>query len=111
MCTDGVWGELHNKEILATLRAYPLERALKQMLDHAEFRGGQYADNLSAVAMRYGEDIQPEDDLLPGDDLGLDGFTTRLKEIGYQEAVDAVTTDKELDRVLSEIQSALKRRK
>lgn len=111
MCSDGVWGELQNKEILATLRAYPLERALKQMLDHAEFRGGQYGDNLSAVAMRLGEDIAAEIDLVPDDDLGLDGFTTRLKEIGYQEVMDIAATDKELDRVLSEIQAALKQRK
>jgi len=111
MCSDGVWSELNAKEILATLRAYPLERAVKQMLDHAEFRGGQYADNLSVVAMRFGEEKFDDDELVPGDDLGLYGFTTQLKHLGHKEMDDLTGSDYDLERVLAEIQTALGRGK
>lgn len=110
LCTDGVWSELHPKEMLSTLRAYPLERAVKNMLDHAEFRAGQYADNLSAVAMRYGEEHFDDNELVQADDLGLDGFTTQLKRLGNKDMEDLADGDYDLERALAEIQTALGRR-
>lgn len=105
LCTDGVWPELTSAEMLATLRAYPLERAVKHMMDHAEFRSGQYGDNLSVVAMRFGEERFDTGELLLGDDLGLDGFTTQLKNLGGKAVPP--TTDHELDRAMADIQAAL----
>jgi PPM family protein phosphatase len=107
LCTDGVWPELAPKEMLATLRAYPLERAVKHMMDHAEFRAGQYGDNLSVVAMRYGEERFDADELLLGDDLGLDGFTTQLAKLGGKDAARPLTTEQELDQAMTDIQLAL----
>lgn len=109
MCTDGVWPELTSSEMLATLRAYPLERAVKHMMDHAEFRSGQYGDNLSVVAMRFGEERFDTGELLLGDDLGLDGFTTQLKNLGGKGPAVPHTTDQELDRAMAEIQAALEK--
>jgi serine/threonine protein phosphatase PrpC len=106
LCTDGVWPELTSSEMLSTLRAYPLERAVKHMMDHAEFRAGQYGDNLSVVAMRFGEERFETGELLLGDDLGLDGFTTQLRNLG-DKGVTAPTTDQELDRAMADIQAAL----
>jgi serine/threonine protein phosphatase PrpC len=107
MCTDGVWPELTPTEMLATLRAYPLERAVKHMMDHAEFRSGQFGDNLSVVAMRFGEERFETGELLLGDDLGLDGFTTQLKNLGDKGPEVAHTSEHELDRAVAEIQAAL----
>ncbi len=107
LCTDGVWPELAPKEMLATLRAYPLERAVKHMMDHAEFRAGQYGDNLSVVAMRFGEERFDTDELLLGDDLGLDGFTTQLAKLGGKDAARPLTTEQELDQAMADIQLAL----
>ncbi|MDP2787897.1 MAG: protein phosphatase 2C domain-containing protein [Pseudomonadota bacterium] len=109
MCTDGVWPELTASEMLATLRAYPLERAVKHMMDHAEFRSGQYGDNLSVVAMRFGEERFDTGELLLGDDLGLDGFTTQLKNLGGKGPAVPHTTDQELDRAMADIQAALEK--
>ncbi len=111
MCTDGVWSELNAQEMLSTLRAYPLERAVKNMLDHAEFRAGQYADNLSVVAMRFGEEHFDDDELVQADDLGLDGFTTQLRRLGNKEMEELAGSDYELERALAEIQTALARHK
>lgn len=109
LCTDGVWPELTPEEMLSTLRAYPLERAVKHMMDHAEFRAGQYGDNLSVVAMRYGEERFDNGDLVMGDDLGLDGFTTQLKRLGSKELEEPASSESELDKAVAEIQAALAR--
>jgi serine/threonine protein phosphatase PrpC len=109
LCTDGVWSELSPQEMLATLRAFPLDRAVKNILDHAEFRAGQYADNLSAVAMRFGEEVFDDGELVQADDLGLDGFTTQLKHLGNKEMQELTGSDYELERALAEIQTVLRR--
>lgn len=109
LCSDGLWSELTPPEMLSTLRAYPLERAIKHMLDHAEFRSGQYGDNLSIVAMRFGEEKFDDEELVQADDLGLDGFTTQLKRLGGKEEQAIAGGDHELERALAEIQAALGR--
>ena len=107
LCTDGLWPELTPAEMLSTLRAYPLERAIKHMMDHAEFRAGQYGDNLSVVAMRFGEERFDKDELVLGDDLGLDGFTTQLRHLGGKDGDQAASTDSEIDQAVAEIRAAL----
>lgn len=106
LCTDGVWSELNTKEMISTLRAYPIDRAIRHMMDHAEFRGGRYCDNLSMVAMRYGEENFDNDELIMGDDLGLDGFTTQLKNLGKRDE-EMLSGDLDIDRAVAEIHSVL----
>lgn len=104
LCSDGVWSELSVEEIGSTLRAYPLERATKHILDYAEFRGGKWADNLSMVAMRYGEE-RYDTTLVLGDDLGLDGFTTQLQRLSNRKK-ETLESD-EIDAAVAEIRAAL----
>jgi serine/threonine protein phosphatase PrpC len=111
LCSDGVWGELNPREMHSTLRAYSLERAVKHMLDHAEFRGGQHGDNLSAVAMRFGVERFDDEELVQADDLGLDGFTTQLKRLGNKDMDDLAGSEMDLERALLEIQTALGKHK
>ncbi|MGQ9685313.1 MAG: PP2C family protein-serine/threonine phosphatase [Thiobacillaceae bacterium] len=107
LCSDGVWGEIKDKEMVSTLRAYPLDRAIRHMMDHAEFRGGRNCDNLSMVAMRYGEEKFDDDELVLGDDLGLDGFTTQLRQIGQREASRQSSREMDIDQAVAEIHLAL----
>lgn len=106
MCTDGVWPELTAQEIFATLRAYPLEKAVKYMMDHAEFRSGEGGDNLSVVALRYGEDTVMADALPVVEDLGLDGFSTLFNKVNIKKNWRPVD-DRELDEAMNEINAAL----
>lgn len=105
LCTDGVWPELSSEEMFSTLRAYPLEKAVKNMMDHAEFRGGTDCDNLSVVAMRYGEEHFQADELIQENDLSLDGFTTQLNKLSLKGAPEV--KDMELDQAMAEIQAAI----
>ena len=95
--------------MIATLRAYPLEQAVKHMMDQAEFRAGPYGDNLSVVAMRFGDESFDDGELVMGDNLRLDGFTTQLRFLSEKEIQVPPSTDDELDRAVAEIQAALAR--
>ncbi len=106
MCTDGVWPELTPREMFSTLRAYPLEKSIKNMMDHAEFRGGSECDNLSVVALRYGEERFKSDELIQEDDLSLDGFTTQLNKLGAKPNLPPIQ-DQELEQAMAEIKAAL----
>ncbi len=105
LCSDGVWSEIKDREMLSTLRAYPLDRAIRHILDHAEFRGGRNCDNLSIVAMRYGEERFDDRELVLGDDFGLDGFTTQLKQLTQADR-DGIR-DLDIDQAVAEIHAAL----
>jgi serine/threonine protein phosphatase PrpC len=106
LCTDGVWPELTPKEMFATLRAYPLEKAVKNMMDHAEFRGGKDCDNLSVMALRYGEELFKDGEMIPDDDLSLDGFTTQLNKLGAKTSLPQVH-EQDLDQAMAEIKAAI----
>jgi serine/threonine protein phosphatase PrpC len=56
LCSDGLWGQLEIGEISAILDSFPLAAALPQLMDHAELRGGEKGDNLSAIALRWGDE-------------------------------------------------------
>lgn len=106
MGSDGFWAEFQPDEMLATLRVYSLRQAVIQMLEHAEFRAGEQGDNLSAVALRCGDDLQDiKADSLS--DLGLDGFTTELKALETKVGQQPAMSDHDIDKAIEEIRSAL----
>ncbi len=54
LCSDGFWDSLTPEEMLAELKAKPLQQAVQCLMDLAEARGGARCDNLSVLALRYG---------------------------------------------------------
>lgn len=54
LCSDGFWDSLEPDEMLAELRAKPLQQAVHRLMDLAETRGGPRCDNLTVLALRYG---------------------------------------------------------
>jgi serine/threonine protein phosphatase PrpC len=56
LCSDGLWGQLEIGEISAILDNYPIADAVPELMDHAELRGGNNGDNLSAIGMRFGDE-------------------------------------------------------
>ncbi len=105
--TDGFWSELDPDEMLSILRIYSLKQALVQLLDHAEYRAGERGDNLSVIAMRCGDDMHDVDTKVL-DGLGLDGFTTELRELSGKRLDQHPTmSDVDIDKAIEEIQNAL----
>jgi hypothetical protein len=81
------------------------------MMDHAEFRGGEGGDNLTAVMMAWDRQAHPDDATEAGTDgLGLQEFTTRLARFELaRDAADADISDDDIERAIAEIQEAIRR--
>lgn len=107
LSSDGFWSEIGNPEMVATLRAFPLERAVEHMMDHAELSAGERGDNLSVVAMRYGGGTDDAKTVVDPTSFGLEGFTTELFQAEGMKDVVAMS-DAEIDQAIAEIQSALR---
>ncbi|MDT3708120.1 MAG: protein phosphatase 2C domain-containing protein [Thiobacillus sp.] len=107
LCTDGIWGMISIAEASALLHAYTLEDAVRHLMDHAEFRGGEHGDNLSLVAMTWGEPRMPSKDSISTLAMPAGGITTQLNSLSSVPGAVAVTDD-EIERAIAEIQQAIK---
>lgn len=108
LCTDGIWGMVSVAEVSALLHAYTLEDAVRHLMDHAEFRGGEHGDNLSLVAMTWGEARMPSKDSISTLALPEGGVTTQINALRPLPGADTVSDD-EIERAIAEIQQAIQK--
>jgi serine/threonine protein phosphatase PrpC len=108
LCTDGIWGMINAHELSALLHAYALEDAVRHLMDHAEFRGGEHGDNLSLVAMTWGEARMPSKDSISTLALPEGGITTQINARRPFLGAQAVSDD-EIERAIAEIQQAIQK--
>jgi serine/threonine protein phosphatase PrpC len=107
LCTDGVWGSVSIAEMAAILYTYNLDDGVRHLMDHAEFRGGENGDNLSLVAMTWGDARLPSGETVSTLSLPEHGFSTQINK---PESARAPTiSDDEIERAIAEIQSAIKK--
>ncbi len=109
LCSDGIWGSVTIPEIAAILQAYSLEDAVRHLMDHAEFRGGENGDNLSLVTMTWGEPKRPGAEAISTLSLPENVFTTQIDK--PQPGKSATISDDEIERAIVEIQNAIQKLK
>jgi serine/threonine protein phosphatase PrpC len=109
LCTDGIWGSVTIPEIAAILQAYNLEDAVRHLMDHAEFRGGENGDNLSLVTMTWGEPRKPGSETISTLSLPENTFTTQIAKPHLGKA--PTISDDEIERAIAEIQNAIQKLK
>lgn len=113
LCTDGVWSVLSDEEMAITLETFPLEQAVTYLMDHAEFRGGEMGDNLSLVAMTWGEARKPDLNVVQTqgmEDQSVSSLLSRpMQPVGDEDGLDIA--DDDIERKIAEIQAAIDRRK
>ena len=107
LCTDGLWGPLTQRQLLHALLTQPLEPAAAELAALAEARAGAECDNLSLVAMSWGEEeLAPADEphTLPFHELPTEAQDLAAIEPGFLEM-----TDEDIERAIAEIRSALRK--
>lgn len=111
LCTDGMWGELSETEIATILEAYPITTAVAELMDHAELRGGAAGDNLSAIALRWGDEsrlLGPK--TISTATMPLDAHTVQLNPFDAKDSARRPdVTDEQIERAIAEIQAAIKK--
>jgi serine/threonine protein phosphatase PrpC len=111
LCSDGFWGPLTQRQFLGSLLTKDITQALPELMTLAESRAGPECDNVSVVAMCWGEDEAAGQDTLaqvtvPFHDMPTDvqDFTATDPEFGRQPM-----SDEEIERAIVEIRLALQK--
>jgi serine/threonine protein phosphatase PrpC len=107
LCSDGLWGPLTQRQLLDGLVAGPLGDAVAQLATLAEARGGDEADNISALALAWGEEaVAPREG--PGIAPPAD-MPTITQDFTATDPDFLRMTDDDIERAIEEIKLALKR--
>lgn len=107
MCSDGLWGPLTERQLLDGLRAKDLLQTLSALGALAEARAGAQCDNVSVLAMAWGEgEVAPSDEpfTLPFHELPTD-----VQDFTATEPDFMCMSDEDIEREIAEIKAALRR--
>jgi serine/threonine protein phosphatase PrpC len=111
LCSDGLWGLLATDEIASILDTYPMATAVPELLDHAELRGGEGGDNLSAVGMRWGDEKLFNPRSISTATMPMDTFTVQLNTFSVEQGKEGErdVTEADIERAIAEIQAAIQK--
>ena len=98
LCSDGLWGSLTHRELVHSLATLPLRQALVELAELAEQHAGAQCDNVSVLAMSWGEDEVETPDApetisahpLPTDVHEFEPDYLRLSDEDIEKAIDEI---------------------
>lgn len=105
LCSDGFWGPLQERQIIAGLESGTLAEGVARLSGLAIELAGPDCDNVSALALAWGEEAVPfgeEPRAVP-----LAERTTVAQDFGDEAYLHM--TDDDVERAIAEIKEALKR--
>ena len=110
LMSDGVWGPLADQQIVAALHGRDLMQVVPRLLDEAERMGGSNCDNLSLVAMAWGENYGEEvTTSVETQSLPFDGHSTQMPGFDHRSAPLPELSDDDIERAIDEIRNAIKK--
>lgn len=109
LCSDGFWGPLTQRQLVEGLTTGTLGEALPHLAALAEARAGAESDNISALALAWGEDALP---LREGPrTVPLAEMSAAVQDFGATDPDFLRLTDDDIERAIAQIKEALKRGK
>ena len=113
MCTDGFWSVLSKDEIASSLASTPILQTAPKLMREAEKRGGDEGDNLSAIVVRWGAELLPDEPSTTiTETMGLGEFETQIDRtltLTDRTGAQRDLTDDEIERAIAEIQATIQR--
>jgi PPM family protein phosphatase len=111
LCSDGLWGNMSDEEIVEQLSFQPLPAAVPELVDRALRQGGSRCDNVSVLAIEW----EDEDDNQPTTGIS----TQSLAEQAFSSTIQASLAstpepsmnEEEMDRSTQEINDNIRRSK
>ena len=116
LCTDGLWTTINDIDISRTLHAGSIKLSAPKLLDKAEALCKKDGDNMSLIAMQWG-DIANEKPAVHTGTMPLGATTTILNPNTYQLTVrnDAEVgtaddlSDEDIENAIADIQAAIQK--
>jgi serine/threonine protein phosphatase PrpC len=107
LCSDGLWGTLTGRQILEGFAGAPLAEAVPRLAALAEAQGGAGADNITTLALAWGEEMAAGREGPRTVPLGE--VTTEVQDFGATDPDFLRMTDEDIERAIAEIKRTLKR--
>jgi len=112
LCSDGLWGPVESEGVLHGLTDTSLMEGVPKVMNRAEELAGATCDNLSIIAMCWHDDLgEAAPDAVSTQTMALHDFTTQMDAFQPTRPTPGVVdlTDDEIERAISEINSAIKK--
>lgn len=107
LCSDGLWGPLTQRQLLHSLITKDLKQAVPELVDLAEVRAGPQCDNVSVLAMAWGED-----ELLPADEprtVPAQDLPTDVQDFTATDPDFLRMSDEDIEKAIADIKAALRK--
>ena len=109
LCSDGLWGPITQRHLLAALLSKDLGGAVRDLSSLAEARAGAECDNISILAMLWGEDeVAP---MTEPRTLSKHEMPTHTQDLGSADTEYLRMTDADIDRAIADIRAAVAKNK
>jgi PPM family protein phosphatase len=103
LCSDGFWGPLTQRQMMHALLTRAIEPALEELVALAENRAGPTCDNVSVVAMAWGEEevaaTAPEEV----------GTRTEIRDMTATDLDYMRMSDTDIEKAIAELKDALRK--
>jgi serine/threonine protein phosphatase PrpC len=110
LCSDGVWEPLSGDLMALSLKDGNVMEAVPMLLDQAELRAGDRADNLSMIVVRWEDSyFDLSNSAISTQSMAIDTYATHLDEFGRAPAYKSELSDEEIERAIDEINAAIQK--
>ncbi len=103
LCSDGFWGPLTQRQLLHSLLSRPLESAIPELVQLAERRAGPSCDNVTVLAVTWGEEAVLEDEPNPV------GTKTEFNDLTATDPDFMRMSDDDIAKAIEELKDALRK--
>lgn len=104
LCSDGFWGPLTQRQLMHALVSRELKDAIPELVTLAEHRAGRECDNISVVAMSWGDDAVP-----PAEPAGAEPPRTDVQDFTATDLDFMRMTDADIEKAIADIKAALRK--
>ena len=106
LCSDGFWGPLTQRQLMHALLTRPLEAAIEELVALAETRAGPTCDNVSVVAMGWGEEEVATTAAASAEEVGT---RTEVRDLTATDLDYLRMSDADIEKAIAELKEALRR--
>ncbi|MEK8033104.1 PP2C family serine/threonine-protein phosphatase [Ideonella sp. DXS29W] len=109
VCSDGLWSQLSDEEIVELLSTRALSDSVPEMVERALRNGGQHGDNVTVLAVEW-EAVEESDSIagVSTRSLGEDVFASTI-QASLADTAPGDLDEAEIERSIREINEAIQR--
>jgi serine/threonine protein phosphatase PrpC len=109
LCSDGFWGPLTQRQMLNALLARELKEAVPELVTLAEARAGHECDNVSVLAVTWGEETKAPVAAQGPRTLPYYELPTDVQDLTATDPDFLRVSDEDIDNAIAEIKAALRK--